>query len=352
MRSKSTVFLLVCGLPLLLVSSSIKPLTAQDAAKVPTIRRFEAFPDGIQASLENRDRARRSLPKTVNGNSVEYVIRLSKRWLPGQTLRVAFVGGDAALRKDIADTANEWSTFGNVKLDFVNSVTGQFREWSTSDKVYVAEIRVSFNQEGYWSLVGTDSVDSAIAKPSVATMNFGGFDTGRPSDWKATVVHEFGHAFGFEHEHQAPVGGCDEDFRWADDPGYIQTTDEYGQLMQDSQGRRPGIYTVLAGPPNGWPKGKVDFNLRQLKESAAFFELGGFDAQSIMKYYFPDWMFTNGEKSHCYSDENLVLSAQDKKGIGLAYPGEIQSVNKLMNLHKGISATLGNKQSDQPQTHQ
>jgi hypothetical protein len=40
-----------------------------------------------------------------------------------------------------------------------------------------------------------------------------------------------------------------------------------------------------------------------------------------MKYYFPDWMFVSGEKSHCFSaGKNQILSNQDKLGVWRAYP--------------------------------
>ena len=150
-------------------------------------------------------------------------------------------------------------------------------------------------------------------------MNFGGFAQHLPVDWAATVLHEFGHALGFHHEHQHPAGGCDLDFRWEDDLGYKPTKDAYGQYIEDQLGRRPGIYTVLGGPPNNWPKAKVDFNLRQLTNSHAY-TVGPFDSRSIMKYYFGAWMFRLGEASHCFSLRNTTLSEQDRIGIANAYP--------------------------------
>ncbi len=200
---------------------------------------------------------------------------------------------------------------------------------STTDTAYAADVRISFNQEGYWSLVGQDSVNSAIIQPGQASMNFGGFTLFRPADWEGVVIHEFGHAFGFEHEHQNPIGGRDDEFRWKDDPGYLPTTDTAGEYIQDSQNKRPGIYTVLGGPPNSWLQAKVDFNLRQLPDSHAYM-IGPFDRNSIMKYYFPAWMFASGEQSRCYSKENLQLSAGDKTGFAKAYPAAPADITTLM----------------------
>src|SRR5690349_10941147 len=99
-------------------------------------------------------------------------------------------------------------------------------------------------------------------------MNFEGFDVQLPQDWRGVVLHEFGHALGLEHEHQHPVQPCD--FRWEDDPGYTPTTDRFGQFTPDEAGRKPGIYTLLGGPPNRWSREMVDFNLRKLPDSSAF----------------------------------------------------------------------------------
>jgi hypothetical protein len=132
-------------------------------------------------------------------------------------------------------------------------------------------------------------------------------------------MHEFGHALGFEHEHASPTDGCDAQFRWDDDPGYVPTTDQFGQYTIDPSGKRPGIYTTLGGPPNSWDRAKIDFNLRQLKDSSAYIT-SAFDNRSIMKYFFEDWMFVDGKHCTCYSEPNLVLSAGDIAGVRAAYP--------------------------------
>ena len=59
-----------------------------------------------------------------------------------------------------------------------------------------------------------------------------------------------------------------------------------------------------------------------------------FDVKSIMKYYFPSWMFVNGDKSHCYGPQNLEISANDEKGAALAYPKNPQDVNNVISKQK------------------
>jgi hypothetical protein len=285
---------------------------------------MEGYPNRIQARLEQRNRSLRAFHPPANGLSPRFILNLSKRWNSGQTVKVAFKGGSASLQKQIADNVTEWTRYANLSFDFGSDGAGGFRRWSPSDTSYTADIRVSFDQSGYYSLVGNDSTNSQVTRPGEESLNLEGFDRQLPSDWKAVSLHEFGHAIGFEHEHQSPIAPCD--FRFDDDPGYVPTTDSFGQFIQDSRGRRPGLYTQLGGPPNNWPQAVVDFNLKSLPESHAY-EVGPFDKDSIMKYFFDSSMFVSGTSSACYtSSENLVLSDGDKAGAAKVYPRDASAI--------------------------
>jgi hypothetical protein len=282
---------------------------------------LQMYPQHLRARIDVRDRHVGQALATAGTVAPQFVLRNAKLWTPGQTIKIAFNGGSAELRRKIAETAAEWTTHANLVFDFGNTA-GQtnYREWKESDTTMAADIRISFHFRGYWSLLGTDSHNPAIVTAGDASMNFGGFQFFLPGDWQATVRHEFGHALGFEHEHQHPIGGCDDEFRWNDDAGYVPTTDNNGQFIADGKNRRPGIYTVLGGPPNEWPQSTVDFNLRQLSDSSAFL-LSDFDRRSIMKYSFDAWMFNGGTASHCFSaSDNVNLSDEDIRGAKQAYP--------------------------------
>jgi hypothetical protein len=72
----------------------------------------EGYPDTIQARLEAREKLFLSQSTALSEKSTftpQYIIDISREWAPGQTLRVAFSGGDAALRKKIEDAAQEGS---------------------------------------------------------------------------------------------------------------------------------------------------------------------------------------------------------------------------------------------------
>lgn len=298
----------------------------------------QAYPEPIQARMETRAQLLKNLlPSAFDGIRTESVISRLKTWNPADTVTVAFHEGSYDLRFRIMNVASEWSKHANLKFDFGHDAQSRsFREWSPTDTEYRSDIRVSFSYAGYWSYVGTDSIDVGIANSGDPSLNLGGFAIGLPSEWEGTVLHEFGHAIGLEHEHQFPNDGCDSQFRWYDDPGYVPTTNSRGEYIVDTQGMRPGIYTVLGGPPNEWPKSKVDFNLRQLSSSNAYLTTA-FDAASIMKYYFEPWMFVNGQKSYCYNGTaNNNLSPGDIAGIQRAYPHSKNELDVFIEERKAL----------------
>ena len=259
---------------------------------------LEAYPDAIIAKLEQRERQKRgNVPSYINGHASALVFEDLKLWRVG-ALTVSFKGGDALLHRKIAETAKIWTQYGNIEFDFgYDGDTQQFRLWQPSDE---SHIRVGFEYKGYWSLVGTDSDDPQIVPPGGITLNLENFDNELPNGWEGTVLHEFGHALGFKHEHQSPYLECDFDWRT--------------------------VYRYFANYHN-WPKAKVDHNLRQLQAGGLTYS--AHDANSIMHYGFPAWMFLSKENSPCFTSRNHTLSEEDKHMMERAYPYEDNMVSNI-----------------------
>ena len=152
---------------------------------------LESLPEDVVASMESRDRWMASLHYAEGG--LEFLIADLQSWAPGQVVRVAFLGGSPPLYQAIEEATRPISDTANIVLDFKQG--GSYRTWSTSDMQYAAEIRVSFDASGYFSLVGTDSINLHIGLPGQPvggapyqrTLNLGGFSVACPAGWEGTT---------------------------------------------------------------------------------------------------------------------------------------------------------------------
>ena len=139
-------------------------------------------------------------------------------------------------------------------------------------------IRISFNpEETCFSAIGTDCLK--IDK-ELSTMNFGWFDVG-------SVLHEFGHALGLEHEHQSP----NADINWNIDEVYKHYKKQ-GKNINDIN--------------------KHILNKKDNKNVNA----NKFDLESIMLYSYPKKL-TNDMKG---TKQNQRLSPVDVLHLAKLYP--------------------------------
>ncbi|MDO8368811.1 MAG: M12 family metallopeptidase [Saprospiraceae bacterium] len=228
-----------------------------------------------------------SLPPGLTARAVGFRPEIGKYWPNGKVLKVRFLGGTEAERAKVRKYAVEWSDVANIRFLYV--------EKGPSD------LRVSFSPGlGTWSLIGTDASRMPQNKP---TINFGWINSRTPeSDYRAAILHEFGHVLGLLHEHQHPNGGIP----WDKSKLYA-----YYQRTQ------------------GWEPERVDEQVLSRLNSTRT-QYTRYDPASIMHYPIPNALtvgdFEVGENNDLSpTDRAFVAKVYPKKSVGAVTPGVIAS---------------------------
>lgn len=216
------------------------------------------------------------LPPGMVARAVAFKPEIGKYWPNGRVLRVGFIGGNEASRARVQKYAQEWSSVANIRFLFVEK--GE------------TDLRVGFTPGmGTWSLIGTDASEMPQHKQ---TINFGWFNKRMPeSEYRATILHEFGHALGLLHEHQHPQGGIPWD--------------------------KEKLYTYY-WKTQGWDQGMVNQQvLTHYSKNKTQFST--YDPYSIMHYPIPNAL-TVGDFE---VGMNMDLSPTDKAFMAKVYPKKI-----------------------------
>jgi hypothetical protein len=254
-------------------------LVAEQTALDPAARQKLARMNELRQELAAE--ARSAAP----GNQLEAVVQRTLKW-PSDQVTVCFFDGAMPFRDHVAEVAALWTDRTSLRFDF-----GIPDNRRTCDPNAPSNIRVSFQGSGYWSYVGTQA---RLIDPQKQTLNLSGLDTHAAFSARddGVILHEFGHAIGFEHEHQSPQSGCQEEFNWN--------------------------YLYVALP---WPKDEVDRNMRRLDVSVnKNLLVTAFDSKSIMLYSLDIKAFKNPTTAKCYiSQPNDSLSDEDERAARSIY---------------------------------
>ncbi|OUS02242.1 hypothetical protein A9Q86_04250 [Flavobacteriales bacterium 33_180_T64] len=196
----------------------------------------------------------------------------SKIWKYNE-LRIYFIDGTQDLKDQVIEYAREWENYCAVNFTVVNSRVD-------------SDITISFNDEGYWSYIGSESLNY------YPSMSLTGIDEENEDYFRGTVLHEFGHALGLIHEHQSP----NSSIKWNDSAVY----DYYWKTHK-------------------WSEKKTYENVIQKYRFDQFNDLEAteFDPESIMIYYIPKEFLANDNPVD-FKDNNDI-SDLDKELIRKKY---------------------------------
>lgn len=201
-------------------------------------------------------------------------------WDPGQVVQVGFVGNSSKKLRDLVLSYGKvWEEYANIRFVAAEGP---------------AHIRISLGDESNHTYIGTTALRIPAEEP---TMWIDTFYTKDPKQFRATVIHEFGHVLGLLHEHQHPLANI----KWD----------------------KEKIYTSI--PRSCWGDGREQYDSLMnywyefLSQANSFYTNGTpYDSKSIMHYAIPAYLTRDGSSTSW----NYELSQGDKEIVRRFYPTE------------------------------
>ncbi|HEX6751116.1 MAG TPA: hypothetical protein VF092_27750 [Longimicrobium sp.] len=216
------------------------------------------------------------------------------KWANGTVLHYCFFGGGSryAVSKAQADAVRQaFATWKAVGIGL------EFKEVSQLSE---AEVRIGYSTaDGISaSAVGREVLTVPLNEPTTVY----GWDLTTPYG-RGTALHELGHVFGMEHEHQNPFAGI----KW----------------------HEQAVYDALAKPPNRWDRSTTYHNILE-KLSPQQVQGSSWDPDSIMEYEFEPGLIDEPEQ---YDVNGLTppgtLSKADKEWALKWYPPMKAAISTL-----------------------
>jgi hypothetical protein len=222
---------------------------------------------------------------TNDEDLARFAVYIAYAWKKKE-LSVTFAPGTSpALMEGVLKIASKWNDVCGIK--FVKG--GAFE---------TGDIRVAFMKGGgNHSKIGRTATNLPSGQP---TMNLETCATWPVSsrEFGRVVLHEFGHALGFAHEHQHPHERCTDEIIW------------------------PVAYKFYADDQH-WTKDQVDGNLRTITDSTGMALSDSADHASVMRYYLDPRILRDGKKNKCYAPPTYTISTGDMAGALRLYPVEV-----------------------------